>query len=184
MHLHWKISIAVRPCDAWRRLLCVWLLTCSLDLPTCRTCYEAMRSLCHGLHAILAQVELISVVAMCCLGSKWRFIFALSVKKDYSLCLQLTQISRSKDQAAEEAKNNYILQLESANKFRSVHFGQKMPKLMDVSCRVREREHMWDWPCACSQVLCVCCWRSVLSFCVLLLTCFHSNGSRKSRIPT
>ena len=46
---------------------------------------------------------------------------------------QLTQMSRSKDQTAEDNRNNYILQLESTNDFRRNHYTQKMPSLMDVS---------------------------------------------------
>ena len=46
---------------------------------------------------------------------------------------QLTQISRSKDQTAEDNRNNYILQLEATNEFRNTHYTQRMPNLMDVS---------------------------------------------------
>ncbi|XP_019849936.1 PREDICTED: formin-binding protein 1-like isoform X2 [Amphimedon queenslandica] len=45
---------------------------------------------------------------------------------------KLTQISRGKDQAGEESRNNYILQLEATNQYRRQHYTQLMPQHMDT----------------------------------------------------
>ena len=45
---------------------------------------------------------------------------------------QLTQILRSKETAAEESKNNYILQLENTNLKRRLHYNSEMPQVFQV----------------------------------------------------
>lgn len=46
--------------------------------------------------------------------------------------IQLTQILRAKEQAAEESKNNYILQLENTNLKRRLHYNSEMPQVFQV----------------------------------------------------
>jgi thyroid hormone receptor interactor 10 len=65
---------------------------------------------------------------------------------------KLTQILRAKEAAAEESKNNYILQLENTNLKRRLHFNSEMPQvfqnLQDMNAKRMEKYSSLVTQCA------------------------------------